>query len=248
MRVATYNIHAGVGTDGRHDIERICTVIEEIGADVLALQEVELHDAEHGAIALLSQRYYEIGSSPVFTKRGHPYGNLLLSRFPISHIRHLSLCVMGCEPRGAVDVDLDAPGGLRVIATHLGLSPGERRDQVRRLLRACKEPQVSAGLTVLLGDLNEWLMWGRPLRWLHRHFGETPGYRTFPTFYPLLALDRIWVAPRSALIASWVHSTRTARRASDHLPLVADLLLPDLTTDAAPEAAGRSSRPPSRLR
>jgi endonuclease/exonuclease/phosphatase family metal-dependent hydrolase len=78
-----------------------------------------------------------------------------------------------------------------------------------------------------MGDLNEWFLWGRPLRWLHRHFRKTPSPRSFPARAPLLALDRIWVEPRVLLQRLWVHASPAARAASDHVPVVADIRLPD---------------------
>ena len=39
MRVATYNVHSCIGGDGRHDPERVATVIAELNADIVALQE-----------------------------------------------------------------------------------------------------------------------------------------------------------------------------------------------------------------
>jgi endonuclease/exonuclease/phosphatase family metal-dependent hydrolase len=80
---------------------------------------------------------------------------------------------------------------------------------------------------LLRGDLNEWFLWGRPLRWLHAHFEATPSPRSFPARAPLLALDRIWVEPRALLQRLWVHLTPAARAASDHIPVVADIRLPD---------------------
>jgi endonuclease/exonuclease/phosphatase family metal-dependent hydrolase len=77
--------------------------------------------------------------------------------------------------------------------------------------------------SVLLGDLNEWFLWGRPLRRLHRHFRATPSPATFPSRLPMLALDRIWTHPRTMLRGVAVHKSPLARMASDHLPLVATL-------------------------
>ena len=74
---------------------------------------------------------------------------------------------------------------------------------------------------VLMGDLNEWFLWGRPLRRLHRHFAPTPARNTFPAKMPFLALDRVWTHPREILKDLQVHSTPLSRAASDHLPLVA---------------------------
>jgi endonuclease/exonuclease/phosphatase family metal-dependent hydrolase len=72
-----------------------------------------------------------------------------------------------------------------------------------------------------MGDINEWFLWGRPLRWLHAHFQSKPNYATFPARWPLFALDHIWISPRSRLRTLQVHSSRLARIASDHLPLKA---------------------------
>jgi endonuclease/exonuclease/phosphatase family metal-dependent hydrolase len=76
---------------------------------------------------------------------------------------------------------------------------------------------------VLLGDLNEWFLWGRPLRRLHRYFKQTPHVATFPSGLPFLALDRVWTHPRSLLKRIGVHRTPLARVASDHLPLIAEV-------------------------
>ena len=74
-----------------------------------------------------------------------------------------------------------------------------------------------------MGDINEWFLWGRPLRWMHKHFQQTPSPPTFPSGFPVFALDRMWVKPRTLLRSMKVHSTRLARVASDHLPLTAEL-------------------------
>ena len=114
---------------------------------------------------------------------------------------------------------------LRVVVTHLGLRAGERRQQVERLLRAVGDDAVDA--PSCSGDINEWWLWGRPLRWLHRRFGASPAPRTFPTRLPVLALDRVWVHPRKVLVSLTAVDTPAARRASDHLPVVATLRFPE---------------------
>src|SRR6476646_359713 len=179
--VATWNIHGAVGADGRYAPARIVDVLCEIGADIVALQEVGSAQAHEG---LLRQRH------------GSDFGNAVLSRYPVASVRHLDLAVGSYEPRGALDVCIDVGSAvpLRVTATHLGLRPGERREQVRRIVSAveCDSPHPK----LLMGDLNEWYLWGRPLRWLPAHFREVPAApRTFPARRPLFALDRIWVSP-----------------------------------------------------
>ena len=109
------------------------------------------------------------------------------------------------------------------IATHLGLLPGERRYQIRKLL-----PLVDASpadVKIMLGDLNEWFLWGRLLRWLRRDFGRLPAPRTFPANRPWFALDRLWVKPTGAVQTLRAHRSEMARLASDHLPLVAEMTI-----------------------
>ena len=234
VAVATWNVHGGVGRDGRYDPRRIADVINEIGADVVALQEVHSHDAADQLLATLVARTgYHAVDGWTLKRRGSDFGNAVLSRFPIEEAYRLDLTVHGCEPRSAVDVVVGAPGGgLRVIATHLGLRPRERRAQVKRLLGALEREKPLP--TVLTGDLNEWYLWGRPLRWLHRHFKATPAPRTFPAWRPLFALDRLWTEPSQLLSYLRVHMSPLAREASDHLPLVAELSLPK---SGAPDAS-----------
>jgi endonuclease/exonuclease/phosphatase family metal-dependent hydrolase len=74
---------------------------------------------------------------------------------------------------------------------------------------------------ILMGDLNEWFMWGKPLRQLVSHFQSVPAPATFPSVFPLFALDRIWIRPRHRLVRVRVHRSPLARKASDHLPLLA---------------------------
>jgi endonuclease/exonuclease/phosphatase family metal-dependent hydrolase len=126
------------------------------------------------------------------------------------------------EPRGAIDADLDINGeAVRVIVTHLGLLPAERRFQVRKLLSALMEQRTR--VVMLLSDFNEWLPTGRSLRWIHTHLGKTALVRTFPSRFPIFALDRIWVSPPAALAELCCIRTPLSRLASDHLPLKATI-------------------------
>lgn len=222
VRVATYNIHGAVGTDLRFSPERILEVVREIDADIIALQEVPLGGGVPNVCAILQSALdLEAVEGATRDSRGRRFGNAVLSRLPIVATRSIDLSFGSREPRGAVDADVDCGGRvLRVVATHLGLSSAERLEQVRRLLGAFDTAEVPV---MLLGDVNEWLMWGRPLRRLIAHFRKVPAPATFPAFLPFLALDRIWIRPRDRLVRVDVHATPLARRASDHLPLVAQI-------------------------
>lgn len=223
--VATYNIHRAVGRDGLFDPERVADVLAEIGADVIALQEVQTGRTGRSLLQILRER---LGAEAVhgvtMLRRDAEFGNVILSRHRIAAVSRLDLSVPPYEPRGALDVRLDYRGrALRVVATHLGLRPYERREQVKRLLAALGDETDLT--TVLLGDVNEWFLWGRPLRWLHVQFGRTRALPTFPARCPVFALDRLWVRPRGLLQQLSVHASPLARAASDHLPLVATVAL-----------------------
>ncbi|MBT0962813.1 endonuclease/exonuclease/phosphatase family protein [Denitromonas iodatirespirans] len=224
LRFASYNVHRCVGVDGRHAPARILAVLKALGADAIALQEVEatrdesLDCLRHWSRELQMQVVY----GPTMAYENTQYGNALLTRLPVAQSRRLDLTLHRREPRGAIIARLEHGDQLLgVIATHLGLRPYERRHQVQQILAQLDdEPALPR---VLMGDINEWLLWGRPLRHLHRYFSAVPHRRSFPSRWPLFALDRIWVKPRMSLRRIDTHRTPLTRIASDHLPLVADI-------------------------
>lgn len=225
IKLATYNIHGGVGADGRLDLARILGVLHELDADVIGLQEVKsgMPGAETLAYLAEGTGLHPVAGPTVRDESGH-YGNALLTRWPALVKHRMDLSFHAREPRGALSITVACPGRLQVVTTHLGLWPPERRYQVKRLLGLFEVERVLPA--VLLGDINEWLLWGRPLRRLHAYFTETPAPATFPARFPLFALDRLWVRPRQALLDLGVHTSALARRASDHLPLTATVECP----------------------
>ncbi|HEX9262919.1 MAG TPA: endonuclease/exonuclease/phosphatase family protein [Candidatus Binatia bacterium] len=227
--VLSYNIHECVGSDRWRNPARIAEVIKESGADIIGLQEVhsdasgteELHQMNYLAAASGLQA---IPGPAVERKNGH-YGNVLLTRYKILAVHNLNLSYPGREPRGAIDAELEIHGAtVRVIVTHLGLRPAERRFQVKKLLFAISEPRAST--IIILSDFNEWLPTGRSLRWIHTQLGKTALVRTFPSYFPIFALDRIWVSPAGALVKVFRVRTPLTRIASDHLPLKAIIRTP----------------------
>lgn len=228
LTVASYNIHKGVGTDRRRNPQRIAAVIGEIGADILALQEVDMRFGNRSGLLDLEALRRELGLIAVPVDSVHKahgfHGNLLMVRNGlVQQVHHLSL--PGLEPRGALISDLTiAEQPLRVVSTHLGLLPSSRKLQTRALLN--KLSTLDGRPTLLLGDLNEWRNDARSsLQPLNALFRAVPGVRSFPARYPLFALDRIMTNAQAELHDLDVHDTPLARRASDHLPIKARLRL-----------------------
>jgi endonuclease/exonuclease/phosphatase family metal-dependent hydrolase len=224
LRIVTYNIHGAVGTDGKRSAARIAEVIAALNADVVALQEVPLGGAASIDVLRELQDLTGMHAVPGPTLDGpdRRFGNAVLTNLPVRAVRTLDLSFGSREARGALDVDIDTGNGLmRIVATHLGLSARERRAQVRLLLEAFDTPDLPV---ILLGDLNEWFVWGWPLRALLTRFGRVAAPRTFPSRFPAFALDRVWVHPAARLVDIEVDRSRPARIASDHLPLVARVL------------------------
>ncbi|MEJ2309293.1 MAG: endonuclease/exonuclease/phosphatase family protein [Gammaproteobacteria bacterium] len=224
MRIATYNIHRAIGRDLQKKPERIAAVLRELDADLVALQEVGYEAGRPGNVLEYLGDAMEarvIEGVTLLDEQGN-YGNAILTRLPVSSLHLHDISVDGREPRGAIELKLEVNSiEFQIIATHLGLRPGERRQQIERLTSLLNDSP--ANIKILLGDLNEWFLWGRPLRSLYRLFGRTPSPPTFPARWPWFALDRIWVQPLVVLEALQVHKSVMSRQASDHLPLIAEL-------------------------
>ena len=223
--IASYNVHKCVGMDQRFDPERVAAVIGELGADVVALQEAAQRFGERTSLLDFARIERENGLVAVpLTNNSNAegwHGNLLLFREGIVREVH-PLRLPGIEPRGAlvVDVDLDV-GPLRIIAAQLGLLRRSRARQAHAILTSvCARSERP---TLLLGDLNEWRLGNKSsLHNFDPHFGPlTADLPTFPSRFPLFALDRILGNPQSLISDIEVHRTPLARIASDHLPIKA---------------------------
>jgi endonuclease/exonuclease/phosphatase family metal-dependent hydrolase len=233
LTVASYNIHKAVGTDLRRDPARTIAVLREIGADLVALQEVDRRFGDREGVLDLARLEAETGLTPVpiEDRRGRRasgwHGNLLLLK-GIAVERAEALSLPGLEPRGAIVADLRVAGRpLRVIAAHLGLLRQSRLAQARRL--SAEIGGADDRPTLILGDFNEWRVGpGCGLMPIRRGLGGQAAAvaPSFPAHLPLLPLDRILGCNRAELSTPRPHVSPLARRASDHLPMVARLRLP----------------------
>jgi endonuclease/exonuclease/phosphatase family metal-dependent hydrolase len=226
FRVATYNVHRWVGrTGGRWNPRLARDVLDELDADVVALQEV-LRPVDGRRRDPLPAIVEECGYHLAFVcSRRHRHGelgNAILSRWPFKGVLTLDLNFSRFERRSAIAAELECAAGMvAMVATHLALVDRTRTKQVHAILG---HPQLQ-GPVVLFGDMNAWRSC-RATRQLDRVLDERHHNRawpaTFPATSPLLALDRIY-ARGVRVIDVRTHQSAAARRGSDHLPVVASI-------------------------
>jgi endonuclease/exonuclease/phosphatase family metal-dependent hydrolase len=212
-----------VGIDGRRDPERVARLLRDLKADVVGLQEVDFRPLDGQQSYQLNYLSAATGlhgvAGPTIHGVDAEFGNALLTRPEISSLQLHDVSFPGRQPRGVIDALIPFEGKkLRVLATHLGLHARERKHQVELLLAILNQERKS-DCTVLLGDINEWRPQGFAIRALNSRLGRGISARTFPSFYPVFALDRIWISPRTSLVERTIPHHRLARSASDHLPI-----------------------------
>ena len=235
LKVASYNIHKGVGLDRKRDPERILTVLREIDADVIALQEADrrygLREAvlpraaldDHSPWRVIEPGHYD--SARTSSSMGW-HGNALLVRRDIEVLGACAVPLPTIEPRGAVCASLRVAGHVvRVIGMHLDLSGLRRRAQVEAVCAhiAAHDEQ---GHAVMMGDLNEWSATGGALSAFRAPLRVLAPGRSFPSRRPLAQLDRIVISQGLEVDDTGVHHSALAAVGSDHLPVWATLRLP----------------------
>ena len=228
LTFASYNIHKAVGLDRKRDPERILSVLHEIDADIVALQEADRRIGERASVLPRAEiddthwRVIEVAKRP---RSIGWHGNALLVRRDLEILSGEALDLPTLEPRGAACGEIVVEGRpLRVIGTHLDLSGLRRRDQIRSLLAfvgACNRDLP----TVIMGDFNQW---GRTTGAMREFSPDwqivTPG-RSYPSRQPVATLDRIVASKHWRLVETEVHHPGLAAVASDHLPVIAKLEL-----------------------
>lgn len=235
LTVSSYNIHKAVGTDMRRDPARTVQVIRELGADIVALQEVDRRFGDRRGVLDPDMLRDQTGLTPValtdrLGEKAHGWhGNLLLLRgAEVEAARAVTL--PGLEPRGAIVADIRLAGQpLRIIAAHLGLLHQSRLLQARFLTQ-----EIDAGdgrPTLVMGDFNEWRLGAgcslMPLRRGLRAVKRSAStIASFPAQMPVLPLDRIIGCRQADVYDLHAHDSALARKASDHLPIRASLNLP----------------------
>lgn len=231
LKILSYNVHSCIGTDRRLDPARIAEVIAALKPDVIGLQELDVGRSRTGGIdqaqtiaKLLSMEYHFHAALTVAEER---YGDAILTTLPARLLKSGVLPSRG-EQRGALAVELSLDGrGLKIVNTHLGLRSADRRAQMNALLGPdwLAHPDWRDAPRILIGDLNSTPM-TRTYRTAASQYRDAHAAAhlkpraTFPSRFPLLRLDHVFVSQHIRSVEARVVSTPLSRLASDHLPLL----------------------------
>ena len=229
-----------MGMDRQRSETRIAQVIAEMSVDVVALQELDLGRRRSAGADQTKMIAEQLGwhsyFHPAMRQGDEDYGNAIISRHRLTFRRGIELPGMPpffCrENRTAVEVEIETNlGKVHIINTHLGLGWRERFVQAQLFTTAEWLAAIASDIPViLLGDFNS-LRGSRPYRALNRHLRDVrelietkKPIRTFPTRFPVLGVDHIFVNGPVQPISLTVHHSPLARIASDHFPLLAELV------------------------
>jgi len=245
LKVLTYNIHRAIGVDRRFRPGRIVEILAHHDADLVLLQEVDDGAPRSRELDLARELGREAGYAHVAAgynvsyKKGR-YGNALLSRWPLTIHRNIDLTIDHRKRRGCLHARVRIERGnleareVDVFNLHLGLSARERTRQVGMLVRSAEFAAIPREAPCLVaGDFNDWRAQLLPIfleilefkSATRDRFGEPAAIRTYPSFSPTGALDKIYFRGPLRLIGARGCRLRVSRVASDHLPVVAEFEL-----------------------
>lgn len=227
IRVASYNIRKAIGLDRRRDPERTLTVLREINADIVALQEADRRFGSRAAAIPppLIREHSKYRPVPLDTRPDSIgwHGNALLVHDDVLVAEAGAIPLPALEPRGAIWAEVIVKGmRLRIVGMHLDLSGIRRRHQIRAILRHLGEGGPPA---ILMGDLNEWSAHGGALREFGPRYQLLSPGKSFHARRPVAQLDRIIADAAFTVAHCGVHHSAASAHASDHLPVWADLTM-----------------------
>ncbi|MCX5342186.1 endonuclease/exonuclease/phosphatase family protein [Streptomyces atratus] len=248
LRVATYNIHAGAGMDNVFDLDRQTAELRSLDADVIGLQEVDVHwgtrsESRDLAAELAERLHMQVSFAPIYSldpdTPGAPrreFGVAVLSRYRIVSAENHEITRLSTQDPNPVPAP--APGfgevvlrvkGLpvHVYVTHLDYrgDPSVRTAQVadtRRVMAEDEAPGRQKVRQILLGDFNA-APAAPELAPLWEELTDIePGGPTYPAQDPVQRIDYVAVSKDSVRVRD---AAVAETLASDHRPVVADLLL-----------------------
>jgi len=235
ISVLTYNIYHGEDANGNSNLDAVAGIINSLGPDLVALQEVDNKTTRTKGLDLTAELSKRSGMKGVFGKAmdyaGGGYGEAVLTRHPIIYTKNNLLPnTPNAEPRAALEIQIELPTGQRVVfvGTHLDhlRDQNNRMNQSRRIKELYENDDLP---NILAGDLNA-VPGSDPINllsgeWVYAsQFDPKP---TFPSVSPRRKIDYIMYKPKERwkVIEIRVIDEKVA---SDHCPVFAVLeLLPN---------------------
>ncbi len=244
VRIASYNVHGGVGSDRRRDTTRIAAVIEQANPSIVCFQEA--FESENDAFSLkamlrdLWHAEENYAFLPLHQIGRIRYGLAIASKIPfrlrkseafaIDHPR-----IARFEPRGAIWIEIedDDQRPIHIVNTHLGLRSFERMEQTQTLLGPDWLGALGEDAAIVVcGDMNAGPS-GNVYRAFARRLSDTQlcAYQgraepSFVSWAPVRRIDHIFASRNTFVAKAGVIKSRLARRTSDHLPVFAELSFP----------------------
>lgn len=246
LRIVSYNIHKGFNSLGTDFIlHQMKALLQETQADVLCLQEIVGENKKHAReiqnwptetqlefLADTTWEHFSYGKNAIYPDRHH--GNAILSKFPILKSENTSLTINKWEMRGLLHCEIK-PGNnshqgkpLHILNVHLDLFHGSRMKQLQQIVSYVQKNIPADQALLLVGDFNDWSQ--KLSIHLQKHlqldeaFKSTQGQhaKSFPSFFPLLRLDRIYYRQLQPL-STKVLDHKPWSSLSDHLPISCEI-------------------------
>ena len=254
VKVMSFNIAHGLGMDGIVDLEKTAEVIEDSCAAIIALQEVDRYFSDRSSfvdqVEWLSERlgmYAAYGANMNFApedseRPNRQYGNMILSKYPIKYVENHLLTQVYCpfgnnEQRGILEAVIEVDGSyLSVFNTHLALKDNELAvsiDEILAIVGKSHFPRIIAGDFNASSSNVHIPKLSRQFKdaFLKMKRGDAYTYpapyvnkETEEVFWPATRIDYIFSDSEVEVVQTAVIETAV----SDHLPIVADMVLADV--------------------
>ncbi|MCK4711043.1 MAG: endonuclease/exonuclease/phosphatase family protein [Gammaproteobacteria bacterium] len=241
IKVLSYNIHKGDHWSGlKESLSQMKELIHESGADIVLLQEIVGEKIKKSSkkipqlefLADTTWDHFSYGKNATYTK-GH-HGNAILSKFPILETTNHDLSTNKLEQRGLLygKIDLDPANTgskeLDVFCTHLNLLHKSRKKQYKMIDEIFCHHYKKDTPSIFAGDFNDWNK--KSLQFFNKNHNYDESYllthgklpKTFPSFMPLLSLDRFYTRGVKILKATTITESKW-RNFSDHLALYVEI-------------------------
>jgi endonuclease/exonuclease/phosphatase family metal-dependent hydrolase len=227
LRLLSYNIHAGIGTDKKFDLERIAAVIKSTKPHVVALQEVDKETQRSRGIDIAKKLGELTGMKHIFGASipfgGGEYGNAILTTLEIKDTETIAIPeIVAVEQRSVLATNLAFKGStIQILATHLCHREDRNRVAAAEFIVTRQAPAHTT--TFVIGDLNA-LPESKPLQILAGAGWQNPSKSpvlTFPSAEPKRQIDYVLCRPADSkkIVATEIRVI-DEKVASDHRPLL----------------------------